>query len=375
MISRLVTRYYDRADIEFIRGLVSTVVIALLLFAIFKTIDYVVPYGSHAGEHYGIIHRFQIFQWFFQGFAFVGAGLVLFFARQWRRMLRETVDLDYNAIEELTDALQNRDAQLTKERSRFKQVVDLQMEFVNKHDPDGTLTFINKALYEVMGFDTWEPLVGKNMYDFLVEDDAARLRAKHIRLTPEEPWFVDMHRARVAGGEYRWVEWQNCGIFDKRGRLHKVLAVGRDMTDRVNMEIKLKEGEAKYRNLFDNMISGFAIHLIVCRLNPDTGLEEPCDYHFLDVNPAFEKMFGFTREEIVDRNVLDIMPNTEPSLITRFGKVADTGKPDRFRCHFVDIEKWFEVTAFSNQPGQFAATFLDVTHRADRRGKRERSTD
>lgn len=377
MISKLLTDYYGRADREFITGLLQTVGTALLIFIMFKVLDYFVPYGTHAGDHYGIIHRFHIFQWFFQGFAFVGAGLVFFFARQWRRTITEgrVNDVEFEAIEELTHALQDRDAQLKKERSRFKQVVDLQMEFVNKHDPDGTMTFVNKALYEVMGYTAFEGLVGKNIYDYLQDDDAARLRALHIRMVPGQPRAVDTQRMRIADGKLRWVEWQNCGIFDENGVLRKVLAVGRDVTDRYIMENKLRESESKYRSLFHNMISGFALHEVVCRIDPETGREVPCDYHFIDVNPAFENMFGFAREAIIGRTVLEVMPRTEPDLIKRFSKVAETGTFDRFRCHFIDIEKWFEVTAFSNQPGQFAATFLDVTRRADRRGKRERSTD
>jgi PAS domain S-box-containing protein len=371
----MLSQYYNREDMAFISGLMQAVTIALLFFITFKVVDYLVPYGLHSGAHFGIIHEYEFMQWVFQGFAFVGAGLVWFFARNWRRAAVASAGLDPAEIEDLTQALQYRDDELQKSRSRFKQVVDLQMEYVNKHTPDGTLTFVNKSLYEVMGHDDWTTLEGTNIYDYLEPQDAERLKKLHTGLSIDSPRGSDMQRIRVAGGELRWVEWENCGIFNKKGRLIKVLAVGRDVTDRHMMEVKLRHSEQKYRSLFNHMISGFAIHTIVCRLNPDTGQEEPCDYIFEDVNPAFEQLFNFTREQIVGKTVLEVMPNTEPSLIERFAKVADTAQPDRFRCHFIDIKKWFEVTAFSNQPTQFAASFLDVTERADRTGKRERSTD
>ena len=375
MIKRGLTRYYGREDRAFICGLFQTITVALLAFIAFKVVDYFVAVPMHAHEHFGMLCSNTALGWGVQAFAFIGGGLTWFFSRNWRRAQQATMGLDIAEVEGLTRALQSRDEELQKSRSRFKQVVDLQMEYVNKHLPDGTLTFVNKALYEIMGHKDWTALEGTNLYDYLEPEDAERLKNLHEGLTMDNPRAADTQRVRVHGGKLRWVEWQNCGIFDKRGQLVKVLAVGRDVTDRHIMEVKLRESEQRYRSLFNHMIAGFAIHTIVCRLNPDTGLEEPCDYIFLDCNPAFETLFGFKREHIVGKTVLEVMPNTEPSLIERFARVADTGRPDRFRCHFIDIKKWFEVTAFSNQPTQFAASFLDVTKRADRTGKRERSTD
>jgi PAS domain S-box-containing protein len=375
MIRRILGKYYGREDRAFICGLFHTVGVALLCFGLFKLGDYFVSAPVHSHAHFGLLCTYSWASWSMQAFAFVGAGLTLFFVRKWREAAKATMGLDMDEIEGLTTALQYRDAELKKSRSRFKQVVDLQMEYVNKHTPEGVLTFVNKALYEVMGYDSWEPLEGTNIYDYLEPEDAEQLKNMHAAMTMGNPRVRYTHQMRVAGGKVHWVEWQNCGVFTEEGELIRVLAVGRDVTDRHLMEMKLRDSEHRYRSLFNHMIAGVGVHTIVCRLNPDTGLEEPCDYIFLDVNPAFEHLFNFDREDIVGRTVLEVMPNTEPSLIERFGKVADTGQPDRFTCHFVDINKWFEVTAFSNQPAQFAATFLDISARMDRRGKRTRKTD
>lgn len=367
--------YYERTDRAFICGLFHTLGISVLLFACFKLADYFISAPLHEHTHFGLLCSAKWLSWTVQGFAFMGAGLTVFFIKQWRMAVAHPHEVDLDEWAKLTEELTNRDIELHKERSRFKQVVDLQMEYVNKHEPDGTLTFVNKALYEAMGYDDWEPLVGRSIYEFLTQEDADRLRILHGRLTPVNPRVYDTQRIEVAGGRLKWVEWQNCGIFDEQGNLHKVLAVGRDITDRYTLESQLLASEDRYRRLFRHMIAGFAVHSIICRMDPESGKELPCDYVFLEVNPAFERMFNFTGRDIIGRTVLEVMPNTEPSLIERFAKVATTGQPDTFKCKFNDINKWFEVTAFSNQPTQFAATFLDITDQNNRTGKRERITD
>ncbi len=51
----------------------------------------------------------------------------------------------------------------------------------------------------------------------------------------------------------------------------------------------LKASEEKYRSLFNGMTEGFALHEIV--LDRDG---QPCDYRFLEINPAFEHLTGLT---------------------------------------------------------------------------------
>ena len=114
--------------------------------------------------------------------------------------------------------------------------------------------------------------------------------------------------------------------------------------------------ENRYRGLFNAMSEGFALHEILC-----DGAGTPVDYRFLDVNPAFERLTGLKREEVIGRNVRRVLPAIEPAWIERFGKVALTGEPTRFRQYAEPLRRWFEVFAYRPAEGQFAVMFLDVT--------------
>ena len=136
------------------------------------------------------------------------------------------------------------------------------------------------------------------------------------------------------------------------------VGVRADVTELMRREQALGDSEQKYRLLFEGMVSGFALHEIIC---DEAG--DPCDCRFLEVNPAFEKITGLGAGDIIGKRVLDVLPETEPHWIKTYGEVALTGEPAHFENYHQGLDKYFEVTAFSPRLGQFAVTFTDVTER------------
>ncbi|MBD3174036.1 MAG: PAS domain S-box protein, partial [Armatimonadia bacterium] len=121
---------------------------------------------------------------------------------------------------------------------------------------------------------------------------------------------------------------------------------------------ELADREARYRTLFHGMLDGASLHEV---LVDESG--EPCDYRFLDVNPAFEQFTGFRREDIVGRTVREVLPGIEEYWVENLGRVALTGEPLRLEGYAQELGKHYTVNAFCPQPGQFVATFVDTTER------------
>jgi PAS domain S-box-containing protein len=128
--------------------------------------------------------------------------------------------------------------------------------------------------------------------------------------------------------------------------------------ERLLTEKALEESKARYRTLFNQMQEGFALHEMVHDADG-----KAVDYRYLSVNPAFERLTGISRESIVGRTVLEVLPNTEYYWIETGGHVAKTGKPCLFENFSVELGKHFEVAFFRPQQGQFACVFHDVTDR------------
>jgi PAS domain S-box-containing protein len=138
----------------------------------------------------------------------------------------------------------------------------------------------------------------------------------------------------------------------------KVIVTTVDITDRKRAEQSLRDSEQKYRLLFDEMISGYAVHEIIC---DEAG--KPVNYRFLSVNAAFEKMTGLRSTDIIGKTVLEVMPGIEPSWIEKYGRVAINREEAEFENYTDTLGKTYEVRAFSPEAGKFAAIFNDITER------------
>jgi signal transduction histidine kinase len=104
------------------------------------------------------------------------------------------------------------------------------------------------------------------------------------------------------------------------------------------------------------MQDGMAYHEIICN---EAGI--PVDYRFIDVNPAFEKITGLRREDVLGKTVLNVLPHIEPYWIETYGAVALDGQPARFDNYSRDLNKYFRVAAFCPEKGEFITIFFDIT--------------
>ena len=133
-----------------------------------------------------------------------------------------------------------------------------------------------------------------------------------------------------------------------------------------NFELNNDDKEISYENLFKELIEGFALHEIICDENC-----KPVNYRFLDVNPAFERMVGIKKEDILGKLVLDVMPDTESFWIDTYGNVALTGDSIIFEHFSKHLNKFYQVTSFSPKKGQFVSLFEDITSRKEAEEKLE----
>ena len=118
----------------------------------------------------------------------------------------------------------------------------------------------------------------------------------------------------------------------------------------------LQEKKELCRSLFENMLNGYAY----CRMYFDQG--HPQDFIYLDVNSAFESLTGL--KNVVGKKVSEVIPGireSHPELFEIYGRVALTGKPEKFEMYVEALKMWFAVSVYSPEKEHFVALFDVIT--------------
>ena len=158
---------------------------------------------------------------------------------------------------------------------------------------------------------------------------------------------------------HRWIEVSAVPLFRTGERdPHQVFSLFGDVTERRRADEALRESERRHRDLFEKMTEGFAVHEIVCDASGAA-----VDYRFLEVNPAFERLTGLSREKVLGHLLSEVLPGDNSVWIQAYGRVALTGEPIQFDSRADALGRHYDVFAFCPRPRQFAVLFVDVTER------------
>ncbi len=118
----------------------------------------------------------------------------------------------------------------------------------------------------------------------------------------------------------------------------------------------LRDDEKLCRGLFENMLNGMAY----CRMVFEN--DRPRDFIYLDVNAAFEALTGL--KGVVGKKVSEVIPGireADPGLLEIYGRVARTGKPEKFEAYVHALKMWFAVSVYSPKKDHFVAVFDVIT--------------
>ena len=227
---------------------------------------------------------------------------------------------------------------------------------IGYYKPDGTIISYNHLAAKFMN-GVPEDFDGKSIYDIFPQPEA-EFYHNRIRkaLSADQPVVYEDLVSLPSGDKcfmstYTKIEGLNNQILG-------VQINAQEITERRKVEDNLRESEKKFRQLFKNMTSGVALHEII--LNAEGN---PCNYRFLEINPAFEKLTGLKSINLIGKTALEVLPSTEPYWIETYGQVALTGKAINFESYSRELCKYFQVNAYSPEPGKFVTIFLDITER------------
>ncbi|MGI8897810.1 MAG: hybrid sensor histidine kinase/response regulator [Pyrinomonadaceae bacterium] len=190
----------------------------------------------------------------------------------------------------------------SKLEANYRDLVEQATDIIFTQDIDGRLTGINAAGARFLGVGPEERLGTRFTDAFKINPQESELTATFKPLEPQDNL---QFLSEDANGRERWLEIVTSPIKDRQGDTIGLRGVARDITDRKQIELALRDSDERYRLLFESTPQPIFVY------DEET-------LAFLAVNEAAIRTYGYNREEFLSMTVEDIRSTEEtPSLLIK----------------------------------------------------------
>jgi PAS domain S-box-containing protein len=215
-------------------------------------------------------------------------------------------DLILVHTEDITDRIQAIE-KLRESEIKFREMIkNLDVGFYQV-TLDGVMLNHNPAHNKILEYDLNESLVGKKVTDFW---QYPQLRDAYIKNILSKGYAKDyICHSLTKHGKKVVVQLNSHLMRDKEGRPIGIEGTFIDITEKFELEKRLKESERKYRILYEN--TPYSIALI-----NSNGV-------IVDCNPTVENLIGYNKEDLIGKNFtkLPIIPSESmQSIVDAFRK-------------------------------------------------------
>ena len=235
-------------------------------------------------------------------------------------VLEQSINSLVQSLKGTIHQLQFSESKLRESEERYRGVVESQSEFIVRFRPDGTITFANDAYCRYFGLDT-RNIAGQKFVPSMPDDDRRRLNERFHALSPDHPDFFIENRVIMPDGEIRWQQWNDRAIFGPEGNIIEFQSVGRDITEKRQIEQNLTESERRFRDL--------------ATLLPQVIFEVDITGKITYVNQPAYQIFGYSQDELEKGiNIFQIiLPEEHDSAVQNLKNALEGMKPDGAEYH------------------------------------------
>ena len=176
---------------------------------------------------------------------------------------------------------------------RMQRILDYAPAAIYVKDIDGKFTFLNQKVADLYHKQRDE-IIGKTLYDILPEDIADEIHNHDTDvITAGKPLEYEENFPQD-DGNHHFISIK-FPLFDESGKIYAVGGVSTDITERFRIEESLRILQQRL--------------LLHRELSPVGIVEWNTEFEVLDWNPAAQRIFGYTKEEVLGQNISEsILP-------------------------------------------------------------------
>ncbi|MGV3466973.1 MAG: PAS domain S-box protein [Heyndrickxia sp.] len=174
-------------------------------------------------------------------------------------------------------------------KKQYKLITENSVDIIGKYDSFIRLRYISQSCFEITGY-TPDEIIGKCVLDLCHPDDIEEILENHRNMVNFAETRRLCYRVKHKNGHYIWLETTAQAIFDENNHLVEVLSFSRNVTDRKNYEMQIKESEERYKSLFEN--------------HPDVTFSLDLEGNFTSINQAFQDTLGYSMADLLGNEYL-----------------------------------------------------------------------
>ena len=142
---------------------------------------------------------------------------------------------------------------LRESEAKYRSLVETTSDWIWEVDTDGVYTYANPKVEEILGYKP-EEVIGKTPFDFMPSAEAARVSDVFHNIVPMQKSIDSIENINLHKDGHP-VVLQTSGIprFNEKGKLLGYRGIDRDVSEKKQVEEKLRESELKHKTLIQNI--------------------------------------------------------------------------------------------------------------------------